>query len=67
MSFFLIQIILGFEEMLTLNVLTAFIFKKFEVDPALATGPFVATFNDVIGLMIYFSLLALSLKFILVA
>jgi len=33
------------------------LFKKMEVDPALATGPFVATFNDVIGLMIYFSLL----------
>lgn len=44
-----------------------FIFKKFEVDPALATGPFVATFNDVIGLMIYFTLLAMSLKYILVA
>ncbi|RMF58949.1 MAG: magnesium transporter [Calditrichaeota bacterium] len=39
-----------------------FLFKKINVDPALATGPFVATFNDVIGLLIYFSLLTFALK-----
>jgi magnesium transporter len=27
---------------------------KYKVDPALATGPFITTMNDVIGLMIYF-------------
>ncbi|NOX38054.1 MAG: magnesium transporter [Calditrichaeota bacterium] len=42
-----------------------FLFKKFHVDPALATGPFVATFNDVVGLLIYFSLLTISFQFIL--
>ncbi len=42
-----------------------FLFKKIHVDPALATGPFVATFNDVVGLLIYFSLLTLSFHFIL--
>lgn len=41
-------------------------FKKFNIDPALATGPFVATFNDVIGLLIYFTLLTLSLKYVIV-
>jgi len=41
------------------------LFKKFNVDPALATGPFVATFNDVIGLMIYFSLLTFGFHYIL--
>ncbi len=33
------------------------ILKKINIDPAIATGPFVATTNDIIGLLIYFSLL----------
>ena len=40
-------------------------FKKIKVDPALATGPFVATFNDVVGLTIYFGLLTLGFHFFL--
>ena len=28
--------------------------KKYNVDPALATGPFITTINDVLGLLIYF-------------
>ncbi len=40
-----------------------FIFKKFNVDPAIATGPFVATFNDVVGLLIYFSLLKIAFQY----
>jgi len=31
------------------------------VDPAVATGPFITTFNDVIGLLIYFGLATLML------
>jgi magnesium transporter len=27
---------------------------KFGIDPALATGPFITTTNDIIGLIIYF-------------
>ena len=30
------------------------ILNKFRIDPALATGPFITTMNDVIGLLIYF-------------
>jgi len=41
------------------------LFKKANVDPALATGPFVAAFNDVVGLLIYFSLLTIGFKFII--
>lgn len=40
-------------------------FKKVNVDPALATGPFVTTFNDVVGLLIYFSLLTIGFQFII--
>ena len=28
--------------------------KKYNIDPALATGPFITTANDVLGLLIYF-------------
>ncbi|MFH1679301.1 MAG: magnesium transporter, partial [Candidatus Eisenbacteria bacterium] len=30
------------------------LFRRFGLDPALATGPFVTTSNDVINLFIYF-------------
>jgi len=35
--------------------------NKYGVDPALATGPFITTMNDVIGLFIYFSIAQLIL------
>ena len=35
--------------------------KKLNIDPAIATGPFVTTTNDIIGLIIYFSLLTFFL------
>ena len=31
------------------------ILAKYDIDPALATGPFITTLNDVLGLFIYFS------------
>lgn len=42
-----------------------FILKKINVDPAVASGPFIATAIDVVGLAVYFSMVTLSLKFIL--
>ena len=30
------------------------ILKKYNIDPALATGPFISTLNDVLGLFLYF-------------
>ena len=30
------------------------ILNKYNIDPALATGPFITTTNDVIGLLLYF-------------
>lgn len=32
------------------------VLNKYKVDPALATGPFITTMNDVVGLFIYFSI-----------
>lgn len=37
-----------------LGTLTPLILEKFKIDPALATGPFITTTNDVLGLGIYF-------------
>jgi len=39
-----------------LGTVTPLILEKFNIDPALATGPFVTTINDIIGLTVYFSL-----------
>ena len=30
------------------------VLEKFKIDPALATGPFITTLNDIMGLLIYF-------------
>ncbi len=38
------------------------ILNRFDVDPAIATGPFVTTTNDIIGLLVYFSLITLFLS-----
>ena len=32
------------------------ILNKYKIDPAVATGPFITTMNDVIGLFIYFKI-----------
>jgi magnesium transporter len=44
--------------------LTPIIFKRFNIDPAIASGPFVSTSNDITGLLIYFSLATLLLKYL---
>lgn len=40
------------------------ILKRFGVDPAIATGPFITTSNDVVGLFIYLGLTTLAMRFI---
>ena len=32
------------------------IISKLNIDPAVASGPFITTLNDIIGLFIYFSI-----------
>jgi len=39
-----------------------FAFKKMDVDPALATGPFVTTSNDILALFIYLGMVTLFLR-----
>lgn len=38
------------------GTLIPLILDKYDIDPALATGPFITTMNDVVGLFIYFSI-----------
>lgn len=38
------------------GTLVPLLLHKYKIDPALATGPFITTTNDVIGLLIYFSI-----------
>lgn len=40
-----------------LGTLIPFVLKRLKIDPAVATGPFITTTNDILGLVIYFSLL----------
>ncbi|MCL3781828.1 magnesium transporter [Prolixibacteraceae bacterium JC049] len=39
------------------------ILNRFKIDPALATGPFITTMNDIIGLLIYFLIASLFFQF----
>ncbi len=42
---------------------TPLVLVRVGVDPAIAMGPFITTFNDVIGLFIYLGLVTLALRF----
>jgi len=44
-----------------LGGLIPFILKRLDIDPALASGPFITTFNDILGLLIYFLVLSITL------
>jgi magnesium transporter len=38
------------------GTLVPLMLDKYKIDPALATGPFITTMNDIVGLFIYFSI-----------
>src|SRR5690625_2651781 len=54
--------VVGFSILCTLSVSSAVgavvpvIIHKLNIDPAVASGPFITTINDIIGLLIYFSI-----------
>lgn len=45
-----------------LGALTPFILKKIKIDPAIASGPVIATTIDVVGLAVYFTLVTVFLN-----
>lgn len=46
------------------GVVVPLILNRFRVDPAVASGPFITTINDIIGLTIYFSIATALLVFL---
>jgi len=72
-TYFIFKVDIGFAYILSISLfiimvnatmvgaIVPILMKKINVDPAIATGPFVTTTNDVIGLIIYFSLLTIYL------
>jgi magnesium transporter len=47
-----------------MGTLMPFLLKRIGVDPAVATGPFITTSNDVLGLLVYFGLMTLFLQWL---
>lgn len=45
-----------------LGTMIPLVLNRYKIDPALATGPFVTTLNDIVGLFIYFSIGLLLLR-----
>mgnify|MGYP001316292594 CR=1 FL=1 len=62
--------IVGFSLFCVLSIATVvgalipLIIHKLNIDPAVASGPFITTINDIIGLMIYFSIASLLLQYL---
>jgi magnesium transporter len=48
----------------TIGAIMPLVFNKFNIDPAIATGPFVTTANDITGMLIYFSLALGLMKYL---
>jgi magnesium transporter len=42
--------------------LIPFLLKRADIDPALASGPFITTFNDILGLLIYLAIITASIS-----
>ena len=40
----------------TIGTIIPLVLYKYKIDPAIATGPFITTLNDVVGLFIYFTI-----------
>jgi magnesium transporter len=58
-SLFIVMIYASF-----FGTLIPLVLNKFKVDPALATGPFITTMNDILGLFIYFGVGKMFFEFL---
>src|SRR5699024_9962269 len=47
-----------------IGVVIPLIINKLKIDPAIALSPFITTLNDIIGLMIYFSIATYLMEFL---
>ena len=68
MSDYLLGSVVGFALMLIVLIsgfvgaAVPLVLKRFNIDPAIATGPFISTSNDIIGLLIYLGLVTIFLR-----
>ena len=49
----------------TMGVLVPTIFQRLKIDPAIASGPFVTTSNDIIGILVYMGTASIALEYFL--
>jgi magnesium transporter len=49
-----------------MGTLIPFLLKRLGVDPAIATGPFITTSNDILGLMVYLGLISIFQKWLFI-
>lgn len=67
---YLLAFIVGLSIFLSLSMATVIgtivplIINKLKLDPAIASGPFITTVNDIVGLMIYFSVATALLAYL---
>ncbi|MEA3240710.1 MAG: magnesium transporter [Pseudomonadota bacterium] len=47
-----------------MGALVPTVFQRLKIDPAIASGPFVTTSNDIIGILVYMGTATLSLKYL---
>ena len=47
-----------------MGALVPTIFQRLKIDPAIASGPFVTTSNDIIGILVYMGTASISLKYL---
>ena len=47
------------------NMQVPLVMHKLKVDPAVASGPFITTINDIISILIYFGLATIFMSYLL--
>ncbi len=47
------------------GILVPLVMHKLKVDPAVASGPFITTINDIISILIYFGLATIFMSYLL--
>ncbi|ARK29265.1 magnesium transporter [Halalkalibacter krulwichiae] len=66
----MLALIVGFSIFCTLSIATVIgatvplVINKLKLDPAIASGPFITTVNDILGLLIYFSIATALLDYL---
>lgn len=67
---YILAFIVGISLFLTLSIATVIgaivpvAINKLKLDPAIASGPFITTVNDILGILIYFSIATLLLQYL---